>query len=272
MLLIIVVCVIFILLIFLGCSLYMVRSSIEIQNQIIWPSSKYCTTENYNQNEGYLVVNSKNDCNRHIIYFHGNAEPVKSALSRLQILHEVANLYLIEYPCYSNISPLNNLHPETFWPHIVETVTSIIIKINNGYPNQKIIFYGRSIGTGVLCELLNKDKYISDMTENIILETPFTSIGDIFTHLAGGMISNILGDKLHWELTNHSHLVKFHEKHPNVKYLIIAGKKDKLTPFVQAQKIVDSLGEHVMFHVEENKGHLIGFDLILDDIIKFVVM
>ena len=270
MFIVIVVLIITILVIGLLFVAYTVRGSLELQNQIIWPASNnFKHTHRLSNVQGYIYNPATKITNLHIVYFHGNIEQVSAAKNRTTSLTEYAHLYLIEYPGYSNVCSLGKLEPETFLPCMSSVVREIFSKIHQE-PNQKIILYGRSIGTGVIGEILVKDKYIAKLASTIILETPFTSIRDIFIEVVGPAVTNLLGDKMHWTLDNVKNFSSFMGKDSECKILIIAGEKDTLTPVTQAKKLTSSLGDSATLVIKENQIHNMSFSLILGDVIKFL--
>jgi alpha-beta hydrolase superfamily lysophospholipase len=255
---------IFLIIFIVLAGLFMIRSSIEIQNKIIWPGAIDCTIhKNGRSYEKLQEVNPQNP-NIHIIYFHGNAESTIFAVKRTTPLTSMYHVYCIEYPCYSDVCPVENLHPETFWPYITDTVNNLFLEIHKK-PNQKIILYGRSIGTGVVGELLYREKYIRETTHKIILETPFTSLADILTDKVGQLLSDMFTDKLHWTLDNKTHFSEINITQP---VLIFAGEKDSLTPLSHAKKLHQIIKTSSL--IVKNYGHIIPFTELENDIDNFL--
>lgn len=248
---------------------FTVRSSLALQNHIIWPRSVNCGIGSADEDTRGYAENLNSKSNLHVMYFHGNTETCHQSLSRLSSLSEIASLYCLEYPCYSNECPVDNLHPETFWTHINETVLKLVLKIHE-YPNQRIVFYGRSIGTGVVCHLLNSK--LNEYMKTVILETPFTSIADILTDMVGDTLSGMLTDKLHWTMENKNHISNAYLD--DKRFLVIAGKRDKLTPLSHAKKINQILQKSAKSSslIVFEKGHIIPFSTIKNDIFSFLQM
>ena len=258
-----------ILLIIVLSTLFCVRSSINVQNHIIWPTTNSYTNSLNPQNaSGYVYMKSNTESHINIIYFHGNIGSVYRAQKRISSLQNIGNIYLIEYPCYSQVCPLTSLNPETFWPYVTKLVKQLIEDINKE-SSQEIILYGRSIGTGVVGEILTRDSYISNSISTIILETPFTSINDIFINMVGETVATILGDQIHWPLDN---LNNFAHVNKGSEILIIAGDDDKLTPVKQAKKLHESMGNNTKLIIKSKQTHRIPFHLIYDDILQFLNM
>ena len=253
---------VFILLIVLT-GLFLCRDSLTIQNKLIWPSSTFLELQNTTK-EGYLQLNGNAPKENCLIYYHGNAENVNHSSTRIRnLLTKFSKIYCIEYPGYSNICPLNNFEPKNFWNYI-ENVTTKIMKNILGY-NQKIVLYGRSIGTGVVCQLLYNNEFIRNNTYKLILETPFASIKDIVIDKVGTLISEMFTDKLHWELNNKHNL---ENSNLDCSILILAGENDNLTPVSHA-KILNHICKNSTLIIKKY-GHNIPFNEIYNDIINFV--
>ena len=112
----------------------------------------------------------------------------------------------------------------------------------NKYPSDQIIIYGRSLGTGVACELASRVP-----SKLIILETPFNSIKGATRH-AWPFLWNPFEPRN--QFPNDQRLPKISEP-----VYIIQGTKDRVVPYESAVKLKPGLKSGDQFFVIEGGRH-----------------
>lgn len=148
-----------------------------------------------------------------IIYFHGNAGSLADWKGVAPTLLSLGcNVFIIDYRGYGKSE---GKFSEAGFYLDGEAAYQFIKDL--GYKDNQIIFYGRSLGSGIAIEMASKHK-----VKALILETPFLS----FTHLAL---------QRHWFLLPRILLrYKFDNvqkiKQLNLPILIMHGQKDELIP------------------------------------------
>ena len=124
---------------------------------------------------GWLVSGKKpslDDDLHTLLWFHGNAGNINRRLDNIKMLHDrvPVNVFIIDYRQYGKSEG-----------KISEQGTYLDAKAALSYlhsrkdiNNEKIIFFGRSLGSAVAVDLAVKEKCCA-----LILETPFTSIKEM---------------------------------------------------------------------------------------------
>ncbi|NRB83715.1 MAG: alpha/beta hydrolase [Winogradskyella sp.] len=123
------------------------------------------------------------------------------------------------------------------------------------YPEDKIVLYGRSLGTGIAAFLASKNK-----PQQLILETPYYSIADVAQH--------------RFPLFPVKRLLKYrfptHQYLPNVSCLItiIHGTGDNLVPYASGRKLFDLNLDNLNFVTVEGGKHndLIHYEMFRTNI------
>lgn len=110
------------------------------------------------------------------------------------------------------------------------------------YTSDQIIIYGRSLGTGVACELASRTS-----SKLVILETPFNSIKGAIRH-AWPFLWNPLEPRN--QFPNDQRLAKISEP-----IFIIQGTRDRVVPYSSAIKLKPSLKPGDQFFVIEGGRH-----------------
>jgi len=128
--------------------------------------------------------------------------------------------------------------------------------------NEKIIFFGRSLGSAVAVDLAVKEKCCA-----LILETPFTSIKEM-----GKTLYPFLSISLHFLRTKYDSLSKISKI--KVPTLIMHGDKDELVPIEQGKRLYEKANEPKEFYTipgaMHNDTHIVGGEEYFDVIRNFV--
>ncbi len=212
---------------------------------------------------GWFVSGKKSshDDNLHtLLWFHGNAGNINRRLDNIKMLHDrvPVNVFIIDYRQFGKSEG-----------KVSEQGTYLDAKAALSYlharkdiNNEKIIFFGRSLGSAVAVDLAVKETCCA-----LILETPFTSIKEM-----GKTLYPFLSISLHFLRTKYDSLSKI--KHIKVPTLIMHGDKDELVPFKQGMKLYEHANEPKEFYTipgaNHNDTHIVGGEEYFDVIRDFV--
>jgi len=157
-----------------------------------------------------------------ILYFHGNKDNLVrwgEIVSQLCVYEY--NIYIFDYRGYgkSTGSPSER--------GVLHDSEVIFNKINQKFPDELWIFYGRSLGTGIAAYLSSKCK-----PKGLILESPYYSMEELITHYYFPY------PWYHQKITipTHSYL-----KESSFPVLILHGTDDQIVPIEEGQKLFHSL-------------------------------
>lgn len=157
-----------------------------------------------------------------IFYFHGNA----GSLSSWGQIGDMLSLYNYDTVIW-DYRGYGKSNGELTEDKIFLDSEYIYKELQKKYGEDKILLYGRSIGTGPVSFLASKYN-----PKAVILETPFYS----FTELAKIHLPMIPEFLIQFKFENYQHL----KKYPGSIY-IIHGTDDEIIPFAQSQKLVEKL-------------------------------
>lgn len=173
-----------------------------------------------------LVVWTKQPRGRQptIVYFHGNAGNLASRAQRFDRM--IKRGYGIIAMAYRGSSGSDGAPSQQL---IMKDSQFLIENINLlGFrKNQKLIFYGESLGTGVATQLA-----VTNPPNALILEAPFTSITDLAAKQFPIFPIRYVLDQ-NWNSLDAI-------KQIDVPLLVIHGRDDRLIPFSHAQSIFES--------------------------------
>ena len=153
-------------------------------------------------------------CDRLLIYSHGNGEDIGQIRPLLQNFQQLGiSVLAYDYPSYGTSTGQSS----EFGCYAAIDVTYRYATETLGYSPQKIILYGRSLGSGPSTWLAEHE-----LVAGLILDGAFTSTFRVMTG-----IKLLAWDKF----DNYARL-------PNIKcpILMIHGTEDRVVPFTHAQK------------------------------------
>jgi pimeloyl-ACP methyl ester carboxylesterase len=186
-----------------------------------------------------------------ILYHHGNGEDLQAVQSRLQALQRMGFSVLAwDYPGYGTSDGTPTTKgileiAEAIWEQIPE---------NFGVPHDRVILYGRSVGSGPATWLASRHE-----AAGLILEGAFTSIFRV------GLGVNFLP----WDLfDNLSQIDQI-----NSPVLFLHGTDDRTIPFRHGKRLLDKAAEPKFFAWFDGGGHndlVDGFpDIYNSSILRF---
>ena len=190
-----------------------------------------------------------------IVYFHGNSFDIGERAYRIKnYINKGFGILLPAYRGYSG----NKGKPNE--KKLYEDSKIIIkwLKDKHSFSDKDIVIYGESLGTAVAVELSQKKDY-----KCIILEAPFTSIGDVAQKLYPLYpVKFLIWDKFD-NLNKINNLVS--------PTLFIHGKKDEIVPFEMGKKLYEIYkGKKLNLFVDEAKHNDLYEYGIASDVIKFI--
>ena len=168
-----------------------------------------------------------------VLYSHGNAEDLGNVRSHLSSLSEFGcDFVSYDYPGYGLSQGVSS---EDGCNLAIEAVYRYLVTDCKIDPN-KVVLWGRSLGTGPSCFLATKQK-----VAGLLLETPFLSGFRTVTEIP----------VLPWDRFRNIDLV------PSVQCssLVIHGKMDEVIPFRQGRKIFKLLPEPKTFLEVADASH-----------------
>jgi len=169
-----------------------------------------------------------------IIYFHGNAGNLSSwGYVAPDFLSRGYDVFIIDYRGYGKstgrIISEQMLHDDA---------AAIYTYVKGVYPEDRIILYGRSIGTGIACRLAMENK-----PHMLILESPYFSLKDIANRfipfLPEALIDTIFKYPLRTDLWI---------PHVACPIYLFHGTEDEIIPFDASTRLVHLIhAEHELF-------------------------
>jgi len=209
------------------------------------------STDNINL-KSWFYKNNQNKFT--ILFLHGNNGNLKTRIYKLNEFKDLnLNYLIISWRGFNG----NNGKPTE--QGLYDDARSAIKWLEkNNISKNKIILYGESLGTGVAVELAQNEKFAA-----IILESPYTSIGDVATIRYPYLPVNILlKDKF---LT----LEKI--KNISIPVFVIHGMLDGKIPTYMGKKIFDEVKSKKYGYFPENDRHMIRYDLqFISELKKFI--
>ncbi len=192
------------------------KSNISGMNEI-----KITTNDNIVLTSWYLPA--KND-KPTIISFHGNASTMEWQSTRLlPFANQGYGVLIASYRGYNG----NDGKPSE--QGLYDDARAHIKALNDlDVPNNKIILYGESLGSGVATQMA----FEQGGFHTLILESPFTSTVDVAKNAYPYLpVSTLLKDR-------YENISKI--KDVSVPLIIAHGQRDRLVPFDQGEKLFDA--------------------------------
>jgi len=191
----------------------------------------------YNKTQIFHINRKSKYC---IIYSHGNATNLGEIIKFLKNFSEKFNISIIsyEYKGYDKVSDENKPNDVKSNQDILNTVK---YANKNGYPNEKIILYGASIGSGPSVYAASKHSFAG-----IILQSPFKSI-----------IKTVVDINIFNWLLKSSDIFKNDELIVDIScpVFILHGEKDKLISIYHSKYLSEKSKNLYGFYMIDGAGH-----------------
>lgn len=194
-----------------------------------------------------------------LLWFHGNAGNINRRLDNLKMIYEKVpvNVFIIDYRQYGR----SEGKVSEQGTYIDARAALAYLHSRKEINREKIIFFGRSLGSAVAVELALNEKCCA-----LILETPFTSILEMGKKLYPFLPLSLLLK------TKYDSLAKI--GNIKVPILVMHGDKDDLVPFEHGKRLYDMANEPKEFYTIPGAGHndthIVGGDEYFDVISNFV--
>lgn len=172
-----------------------------------------------------------------VLYFHGNA----GALDKwgYEAVEFTRRNYEVIMPDYRSYGKSTGTLTEQ---NMNEDALMIYHKIVENTDPSKVVIYGRSLGSGVACELATKvDAKI------VILETPYLSISAVAKR---GFFFLPISSLLKFHFNNDQKIKKL-----KCPVHIIHGTKDELIPYAHGAKLAEIYGDQSILTTVEGASH-----------------
>ena len=211
---------------------------------------------------GWFVPGKKTspDTDLHtLLWFHGNAGNINRRLDNIKMIYErvPVNVFIIDYRQYGR----SEGKVSEQGTYLDARAALAYLHSRKEINREKIIFFGRSLGSAVAVELALNEK-----CRALILETPFTSILEMGKKLYPFLPVSLLLK------TKYDSLAKI--RNIKVPILVMHGDKDALVPFEHGKKLYDMANEPKEFYTIPGAGHndthIVGGDEYFDVIKEFV--
>ncbi len=171
-----------------------------------------------------------------IIYFHGNAGSLESwghVYDDFKNLNY--NLFIIDYRGYGKSS--GNISSEF---QLQQDAKAVFLAAKNRFPEHRLVFYGRSIGTGIASWLATQQT-----PSLLILESPYFNL----PYLVSGIYPFVPKVLVKYKLKNNEHI-----KELNIPIHLIHGTNDELIPFHHSELLARE-SERTQLHPIKDAGH-----------------
>jgi len=178
-----------------------------------------------------------------ILFLHGNAGSLENRIHKINHFKDMnINFLIIAWRGFS----ANPGKPNE--KGLYEDAESAVRWLKSlGVPEEDIIIYGESLGTGIALEIAQNKNF-----SGVILESPFTSMIDVgkdkYPYLP---VRFLLKDKY-----------ESNKKIKNIKcpILIMHGKVDKVVPFYMGQKMYDLANQPKYSYFSEYDNHMMEYN------------
>eukprot|EP00281_Chroomonas_sp_CCMP1168_P025722 CAMPEP_0206235828 /NCGR_PEP_ID=MMETSP0047_2-20121206/13372_1 /ASSEMBLY_ACC=CAM_ASM_000192 /TAXON_ID=195065 /ORGANISM="Chroomonas mesostigmatica_cf, Strain CCMP1168" /LENGTH=574 /DNA_ID=CAMNT_0053660087 /DNA_START=184 /DNA_END=1905 /DNA_ORIENTATION=+ len=165
-----------------------------------------------------------------LCYLHGNAEDLGLSHDLLKCFRDFLNVHVIgvEYPGYGPVpgNPCEggvNRHTRAAFNFIIQKLR---------IPPQRVIIFGRSVGTGPACNLVSLVNKSKKQVGALVLQSPYRSIRTLAKDLVGAL-GNVIMDRF----DNESAITSC-----TAPTLIIHGRQDELIPVKHASVLYEKCG------------------------------
>jgi hypothetical protein len=194
-----------------------------------------------------------------LLWFHGNAGNISHRLENIKMLYDrvPVNIFIFDYRQYGKSEGKVSEHGT----YIDARAALKYLQSRKDINHERIIIFGRSVGSGVAVDLAVKGKCCA-----LILETPFTSMKDLAKSLYPFLpIGYILQ-------TKYDSISKIRDI--KVPTLIMHGDKDELVPIEQGRKLYEAANEPKEFYTipgaTHNDTYFVGGEEYFNTIRRFV--
>lgn len=171
-----------------------------------------------------------------IVFCHGNGYDLGTTYGMLKYYRSFWNCHIIciEYPSYGYYKSILNENS------LNTTLLSVIefLQFEHKYPLDRIVLFGHSIGSGLVCEIASTYARNQQYFGGIILQSPFTSINDVEVFKQRLASSSHLYEKFTIDNRCWSNIIAMESIRSPL--LIIHGKQDDLIPCGHSEQLYNA--------------------------------
>lgn len=204
-------------------------------------------TENLN----IIQFNSKDSVHKGaVLYFHGNMENINHYARFADIFTKNGYIvYMVDYPGFGKTTG------ELTEQKVYGEAMQVYKLANKSFSSDSLIIYGRSLGTGIASQLATRVN-----CRRLILETPYSSIPDLFSSFAPIYPSELMSE--------FKFPVKEYLKEIKVPVTIFHGDKDEIIPYKCALKLKEVLkvGDEFITVPHGKHNNLFQFKIVTNKI------
>ena len=175
-----------------------------------------------------------------VLFFHGNAGNISHRLDNIRLLHKLGvAVFIFDYRGYGKSQGTPSEAGLT-----KDALAALDWLEGQGWVDDQIIYFGRSIGAGVAVNLA-----VQQPPSRLILESPFTSV-----RAMGRQHYPFLSMTLSWMLRDQfDNLDKV--RRIDVPLLIFQGDQDSIVPESMARELFMAANEPKTFHLISGADH-----------------
>ncbi|MBX7050849.1 MAG: alpha/beta hydrolase [Flavobacteriales bacterium] len=226
-------------------------------NKIATPSEEF-HLETPNHGSIHALLLKCDSPNGVVIYLHGNTGNLK----RWQFMAEEISAYGFDVfvPDFRGYGQSKGKRSEAYMHRDMESCYEFV---TNRYPNQEIIIYGRSLGTGFATRLASRKH-----ADKVVLETPFYNMLEVAAHYLPFLPVKLL---LRYRFRSDLYI-----QHIVSPILILHGTKDIVVPHAHALRLFRQAEAHhrnvrMITIVNGKHGNLNSFPLFRDKLEEFLL-
>ena len=172
-----------------------------------------------------------------IVYFHGNLENIEHYQSFVPAFTDRGyEVWMPDYPGYGKSTGQRTEEKMYYQAWLIQKMAM------SKYHSDSIIIYGKSLGTGIAAYAASVSK-----CRQLILETPYYSITDLFAHYAFMYPTSVMGE---YKIPTWQFLEDVH-----IPVIIFHGTSDKIIPLSSAEKLKRFMKPGDKFITIENGAH-----------------
>lgn len=194
-----------------------------------------------------------------LLWFHGNAGNISHRLENIKMLYDRVplNIFIFDYRQYGKSE--GKVSEQGTYTDANAALEYLLSR--RDVDHEKIVFFGRSLGSAVAVDLAIKEKCCG-----LILETPFTSMKELartlFPYIPVGYILQAKYDCI----------TKIRDV--KVPVLILHGDRDELVPIEQGKTLYEAANEPKEFYTipgaTHNDTYIVGGEEYFEVIKRFV--
>ena len=182
-----------------------------------------------------------------VLFFHGNAGNLSDNLEYLNLLHRAGfPIFIFDYRGFgkSGGEPLqeNDLY--------LDGRAALAYLARQGWPQEKIIFFGQSLGSAVALQMALETK-----PAGLVMESSFTSMDEMVRHVSPLAYYTVGWWGIHLPFDNSRKIARV-----EVPLLLIHGEKDPVVPVQMTRRLFALAGAPKMLHIISDGGHCNAFD------------